>query len=190
MHALEAGKVVAIPTDTVYGLACSPQVRGAVDSVFELKGRAEDKPLPVLGATLDDLGDVAVFDHRALTLARRFWPGALTLVLPRNGSFTADLGGGEKRTVAVRVPKHPLARELLATTGPLAVTSANPSGEPPAATAGEVRAYFPGLEVLDGGPSAGAPSTVLALVDRPQVLRRGEIAEAELAVDDLDAPDR
>ena len=179
---LRGGGVVVIPTDTVYGMACLPRLADAVQEIFRLKGRAEDKPLPVLGDGVGDLETVAEFDDRARALARTYWPGPLTLVLPRAKGFDYDLGGDDRSTVGVRVPQDGLTLELLGTTGPLAVTSANRSGEPPAATAEQAREIF-GDSVpvyLDGGPGGGEPSTVVSLVGPPKVIRDGAITYGEL----------
>lgn len=173
-----------IPTDTVYGLACLPDLPDAVHKVFELKGRPDDKPLPVLGDGFEALATVALFDERASELARRFWPGPLTLVLPRGVDFTHDLGGNDATTVAVRVPQNEVVLGLLSKTGPLATTSANRSGEPPAGSVAEARTIF-GEEVtayVDGGPCLGLPSTVLSLVGPPRVLREGALAAEEVLV--------
>lgn len=180
--ALDRGKAIVIPTDTVYGLAARPENAAAVRSVFEIKRRADDQPLPVLGADSNDLARVVVMDERAVALGRDFWPGSLTLVLARAEGFPYDLGDDGIGTVAVRVPDHPIALELLARTGPLAVTSANRSGAPPAITIEEARAAL-GDEVgvfLDGGRVGGAPSTVLDLSGEPRILREGAVPESEL----------
>ena len=180
--ALRDGGVVVIPTDTVYGLACLPRLGDAVHSIFELKGRPDDKPLPVLGDGVGALEAVAVFDDRAAELARRFWPGPLTLVLPRTPGFFHDLGGDDSSTVAVRVPQSAVTLELLSQTGPLATTSANRSGEPPATSIAEARSVF-GEEVaayVDGGACRGLPSTVLSLVGPPLVLREGALGREEV----------
>lgn len=177
-----SGGVAVIPTDTVYGLACLPGVPTAVARIFELKGRPDDKPLPVLAHDVGQLGDVADFDERAIEVASRFWPGPVTLVLPRAAGFTPALGGDDPTTVAVRVPQNEVVLELLRATGPLAVTSANRSGETPAATAAEAEEIF-GSDVpayVDGGLGGGVASTVLSLVAEPRVLREGAVARAEL----------
>lgn len=181
LEALRSGGVAVIPTDTVYGLACLPRLREAVERIFALKGRPDNKPLPVLGDGIEALKAVAAFDRRAEELARRFWPGPLTLVLARHPGFTHDLGGDDLATVAVRVPQSEVALELLGEIGPLATTSANRSGEPPATSADEARSIF-GDEVayLDGGPCRGLPSTVLSLVGSPRVLREGALAPDEV----------
>ena len=180
--AVGAGRVCVIPTDTVYGVAASLTVPGAIDRLFALKGRPRDKPLPVLGGDAASLEDVVSFDEPARRLAERFWPGPLTIVLPRSRGFTVDLGG-EGTTVAVRVPAHRIALELIRATGPLAVTSANRSGAPPFTTAAEAVAEFgDDVCVLDGGTCDGAPSTIVSLAPTPIFLREGGVsAEAVLA---------
>ncbi len=174
--ALRAGDLAVIPTDTVYGLASSLSDDG-VARIFEAKGRPETKPIPVLAGSLEDVQHIAVVDDRATSLARRFWPGPLTMVLARAPGFVADLGGGETRTVAVRVPKQPLALEVLRALGPLAVTSANLSGSPPVETVEEARALFADKvgAYLDGGRCTGVPSTIVFLAGERRILREGAL---------------
>lgn len=153
----------------------------AVARVFELKERDTEKSLPVLAADQQSLGAVARFDTRADRLAERFWPGPLTIVLPRATGFTPDLGA-EHDTVAVRVPDSEAARGLLRASGPLAVTSANRSGEAPVDSIEAARSLF-GDSVgayLDGGRLQGEPSTVVSLIDDLRVLRLGAISEDDL----------
>lgn len=178
---LAAGGAVVIPTDTVYGVAASLEVPGAIDELFALKARERDKPIPVLGHDAASFAAVGVLDDRAGKLAARFWPGPLTLVVPRAEGFTVDLGDA-RDTVALRVPDHALAREILRRTGPLGVTSANRSGEPPAATAAAARAALgPDVPIVDAGVCAGSPSTVVGLTTRSlRILRPGSLTLAEL----------
>lgn len=180
-RAIAAGDVAAIPTDTVYGLACDPYSRGAVEKIFELKVRPRHSPLPILAHGLSSLEAIARLTEPGRALADAFWPGPLTLVLPRSEDFDAYLGEGAEDTVAVRVPAHDLCLELLARTGPLAVSSANTSGAPPLADAASVRASFAELAILDGGRAAGIASTIVSLVEpSPRVLREGTIGRAEV----------
>lgn len=174
--ALQAGHLAVIPTDTVYGLAAGLS-EAAIHSIFEAKGRPETKPLPVLVSSLDQAESIAVLDDRARRLAGRFWPGPLTLVLPRATGFDVDLGGDERRTVAVRVPKQRLALEVLRAAGPLAVTSANLSGAAPAETIEEARDAFEGRvhAYLDGGRCTGLPSTIVFLGGERRILREGAL---------------
>ena len=180
LEELKAGRLVVIPTDTVYGVAARPDDPDAVGAVFAAKGRPSDKPLPILAATPSDLDRVAALGDAA-RLAARHWPGPLTLVVPRAPGFDHDLGGEpggwESQGVAVRVPACEVALELLRASGPLAVTSANRSGRPPATTVAEARAAL-GDEVriyLDGGICAGRASTVVSLLGEVELLRAGPV---------------
>ncbi len=177
-RALTSGRVVAIPTDTVYGLAVEPHQPGATDSLFALKGRPRDVRLPVLVADEEQvLRLAAVVPDLARRLMTRFWPGALTVVLPRRPGSSADLGA-DGSTVAVRCPAHPVPAALCRITGPLATTSANLHGQEPLTTANAVKAAFGGAlsEVLDGGTCAGLPSTVVGCAGpEPELLRQGRI---------------
>lgn len=168
---LDAGGVVALPTDTVYGLAARIDRPRAVDTVFALKDRPSGLALPVLVGSVDQVQVVAAsFPPGARALAAAFWPGPLTLVVD-SGEDLPSLGG-DGVSVGVRLPDHPVARALCRASGPLAVTSANRHARPPCTTAGEVVAAFaeggasgdpaPRLAlVLDGGRCDGVPSTVI-----------------------------
>ena len=145
-----------------------------------MKGRPASKPLPVLGGSIEDLESVVDLDDDGRVLADRFWPGPLTLVLPRSSGFTHDLGGA-RDDIAVRIPASVGTLALLREIGPLAVTSANRSGEPPAVTAAEARAALPAIShILDEGPCAGMPSTVATLYPEVRVLREGAVALGDL----------
>jgi tRNA threonylcarbamoyl adenosine modification protein (Sua5/YciO/YrdC/YwlC family) len=174
---------VVLPTDTVYGVAARPDVPGAVEAIFRVKARAQEKPLPILGADLDTLAAVAAFDERARALAARFWPGALTMVLPRASDWRHHLGGSDDGTVAVRVPDSAMTRLLLERSGPLAVTSANISGDAPATSVDAARSALGDAVAvyLDGGRCGGLASTVVSLVGEPEILRTGGIDATELA---------
>lgn len=182
LGALAAGQAIVLPTDTVYGVGALPTDPRAIAAIFAAKGRPEDKALPVLGAELTALTQVAEFTGPARLLADRFWPGPLTLVLPRAAGFDHDLGGTDPSTIAVRIPAFAPTLELLAMSGPLAVTSANRSGEPPAATVHDARDALGDVigVYLDGGRVAGAPSTVVSLVGEPAVLREGALPASEI----------
>ena len=179
---LRTGRPIVLPTDTVYGIAALPGETGAVDAVFAAKGRPDDKPLPVLGATLAELERIAQLDDAARALARAFWPGPLTLVVPRAQGLTWSLGTGSAATIAVRVPRCDIALRVLERAGPLAVSSANRSGRPAATTVAEARAAFgDAVRVyLDGGRRAGAASTVVSLIEGTRVLRSGAISESHV----------
>jgi len=179
-RALEAGDAVVFPTDTVYGLGARPD---AARRLFEIKGRPRDLTLPVLAAGVADARGVARFDGRAEALAASFWPGGLTIVLPRAASSAGWDLGEQRETVGVRVPDSEVARSLLSMTGPLAVTSANPSGEPTPATCEEVRAALGegvAVYVCAGAAPGGTPSTVVDLSGEPRILRAGPIPIEDL----------
>lgn len=182
LRALDAGEPIVIPTDTVYGLAVRPELSEAVKRIFEVKERPDERALPVLGADRRMLEKVVRFDDTARRLTEAFWPGPLTLVLPRADGFDHLLGGTDDGTVAVRVPALTPTLELLARTGPLAVTSANRSGAPPAVTVEEARAALGDqIEVfIDGGRVGGAPSTVIGLMPEPVVFREGALSKAAI----------
>ena len=177
LGALNEGRLVVMPTDTVYGLAARPDRPSAVEAIFSLKGRPRAKPLPVLAAGVEELAAIVVLDERVRRLAARFWPGPLTVVVPRAPGFDTDLGGSGD-TLGVRVPASDLALGLLRVGGPLAVTSANRSGEAPPATAQEARrALGDSVSVyLDAGRVGGEASTVVSLAGEPELLRAGPIS--------------
>jgi tRNA threonylcarbamoyl adenosine modification protein (Sua5/YciO/YrdC/YwlC family) len=192
IQALGNGSVVALPTDTVYGLAVLPSVASAVDRLFALKERPKDVPLPVLVASWPEVDDLAgPLDTAAELLAARFWPGPLTLVVPRRLGFDTDLGGprSARRTIGVRWPDHPVVDSLCRQLGPLVVTSANLHGSPPATTASEVADVFSGhvgaeapAVILDGGLCNGLPSTVVECRGpATRCLREGAIPWSEIA---------
>ncbi|HEX9681855.1 MAG TPA: L-threonylcarbamoyladenylate synthase [Acidimicrobiales bacterium] len=179
---LRAGKVVVVPTETVYGVAVDPFAAGATERLFELKGRDRTQPVAVLVADLQRAEALALFDDRARRLAARFWPGPLTLVLGRDAGLAVDLGVGAD-TIGLRCPGHPVVRMLVERVGPLATTSANRTGEPTPLTASEVDEVFrDGVAlVLDAGRCGAAPSTVVDLTgDDVHVIRSGIISEAEI----------
>lgn len=140
--AVRSGRLIVFPTDTVYGIGTMPQDAAAITRLFEAKDRPRDLTLPVLTASLDAARALARFDDRAERLAAALWPGALTLVLPRTDAIGGWDLGGDGRTIGVRVPSHPLALAVLAAAGPLATTSANRSGDPPAESCDELHATF------------------------------------------------
>lgn len=196
--AARRGELIVFPTDTVYGIGTRPDVPTATDRLFEAKQRPRELELPVLVPTVGIARSVAVLDGRAERLAAALWPGPLTLVLPRSADASGwDLGGDPAR-VGVRVPHHPLALALLAETGPLAVTSANHSGRPPARTCDELHASFEdrvAVYVCQDLPLDGVASTVLDLAHGPAtIVREGSLARdvlIELLPDErslLDSP--
>lgn len=181
-EALSSGGVVVFPTDTVYGLAGRGDLPASTDRLFETKRRPRDLTLPVLAATVEDAATVAVFDARASVLARRFWPGGLTLVLPRTDRTRTWELGEERETIGVRIPAHQIALTLLAMAGPLAVTSANRSGSPTSTTCQGIRAALGDVVAVylcAGEAPGGVPSTVVDLTGaEARILREGAIPPA------------
>jgi tRNA threonylcarbamoyl adenosine modification protein (Sua5/YciO/YrdC/YwlC family) len=178
------GELIVIPTDTVYGLGTRPDDPAATARVFAAKGRPRDLELPVLVPTAEAARAVAVFDERAERLVGAAWPGPLTLVLPRSADAAGWDLGGDPTTVGVRAPRHPLALAILAETGPLAVTSANRSGDPPAETCDEIHTLFGELVTVylcQGDRLEGKASTVLDLAHGPaSILREGALPREAL----------
>ncbi|MBM3694602.1 MAG: threonylcarbamoyl-AMP synthase [Actinobacteria bacterium] len=176
--ALRKGAVVGLPTDTVYGLGADPFSAEAVASLFALKGRPAVKPIPILTASVEHAARLGVIEGAALEAARAYWPGALTVVVPRVPGLPEWVGDPEGDSVGIRVPDHPAALALLTASGPLAVTSANRSGEVPAVDAAGARAMF-GARVAAylPGPGGGlAPSTVVDFTGpAPRVVRSGPV---------------
>ena len=184
IEVLRRGGVVAFPTDTVYGLGANIFLPRAVERVFELKGRPRNQPLPVLVSSFDQVAGLASVPPGATTLAKRFWPGALTLVLAALEA-APKLVTASSGKVAVRLPHHPIPLALIRGLGaPITGTSANLSGQPPARTAQEVRAQLREKVdlVLEGGPPPGGrESTVVDLTGKaPVVLREGAIPREEI----------
>lgn len=177
--ALHAGGVVALPTDTVYGLAVSGALDGAVERLYAAKDRPPDRAIAILCADRAQAETLVTFTPAAARLADAFWPGGLTLVLPvRPGALPAAYPP-DTHTLGVRVPGHACPRALATALGPLPTTSANRSGEPEAGSAAEIVTLLgPALAaVVDGGPAPGGPpSTVVdATGDELRILREGAI---------------
>ncbi len=182
---LSSGGIVAIPTETVYGLACSAFSDAAVEKVFRAKGRPQDNPLIVHISDADMLPQVvASFGKKAEALAEAFWPGPLTLVLPKGEKIAQSVSGGLE-TVAVRMPSHQVARAIIKKAGiPLAAPSANLSGSPSPTEADHVIADLDGridAVCISGSADVGVESTVVTLVtDPPRLLRPGGITAEQL----------
>ncbi|HEX6934918.1 MAG TPA: L-threonylcarbamoyladenylate synthase [Actinomycetes bacterium] len=182
--AVRRGELVVLPTDTVYGLGTDAFSPDAVAGLLAAKGRGRDLPVPVLVGSPRTLDGIATgLSPAARSLVEAFWPGGLTLVARAQPSLQWDLGdtGG---TVAVRMPLHPVAIELLQATGPMAVSSANISGRPPATTVDEaVEQLGEAVSVyLDGGPSGEpVPSSIVDVTGEvPRLLRAGAVDEQAL----------
>jgi L-threonylcarbamoyladenylate synthase len=181
---LRSGGVVAMPTDTVYGLVAVAADRAAVDRVYEAKVRDPNQPMPVFVASLEQAGLIAEFNDVAKCLMQRFWPGALTIVLRKKPSFqTRAVAAGD--TIGLRAPRDPALRELALQLGPLTGTSANIAGREECHTAAEVRAQLgDAVDLIVDAPieGAGRPSTIVDCTDpaRVRVLREGAVAREAL----------
>jgi L-threonylcarbamoyladenylate synthase len=182
--AAKAGRLIVLPTDTVYGIGTRPDDPAATARLFAAKARPRDLELPILTATAVEARALARFDARADRLAGACWPGALTLVLPRTEASVEWQLGGDPATIGVRVPHHPLALAVLAATGPLAVTSANRSGAPAARTCDELQTAFGdtvAVYLCQDEPLEGHASSVVDLAHGPaRLLRAGTVAPEAL----------
>ena len=185
VECLKSGGIVAIPTDTVYGLAADPFNASAVQRLYTLKGRPDGKPIPLVLSSIDDVHRVAqnlpdYFFH----LTNLFWPGGLTIIVEAKDLLPVLTAGGN--TIGVRIPNNPLLLKILQTFGgPAAITSANLSGEPPATSAQEIGEELASRidVIVDGGKTPGPiPSTVYDISVSPPLTRRhGVISEETLA---------
>lgn len=185
LQVLRSGGLVAFPTDTVYGVGALAFAADAVARLYWAKERPAERAIPILLGRASDVGTVAEdVSDMATTLARRFWPGPLTLVVRKAPDVPNSVASGP--TVGVRVPDHAIALAILQAAGPMAVTSANVSGQVPARTAREVTAQLDAKVdlVVDGGMTpGGVPSTVLDCTGEvPRILRPGPIS-----MDDIQA---
>jgi len=185
VQCLKSGGIIAIPTDTVYGLGADPFNADAVQRLYTLKGRPDGKPIPLVLSSVDDVYRVAqnlpdYFFH----LTERFWPGGLTIIVEAKDLLPVLTAGGN--TVGVRIPDNPLLLKILKTFGgPAAITSANLSGEPPATSPQEIGEELAARidMIVDGGKTPGpVPSTVYDISVLPPLIRRhGVISEKTLA---------
>jgi L-threonylcarbamoyladenylate synthase len=181
LELIQSGEPVVFPTDTVYGIGCDPWNPVAIGKIYEAKGRAATKAIPILLSGVGDLTMVVTDVPRAAqVLGEVFWPGGLTLVLPRRPELPKILSGSD--TVAVRVPDHDKLRELIARCGgAIAATSANKSGEPDSTDAASAQSALGDHVslVIDGGQvRGGVPSTVVDCTQSPvKILREGAITE-------------
>jgi len=183
LKALQHGGIVAFPTDTVYGLGALAFDNLAIESIYTAKDRPIEKAIPILIGDLSDLDQVAVnIPDMALRFAARFWPGTLTCIVPKKPTLPPAISATS--TVAVRIPNHPDALALLRAAGPMAVTSANLSGQASPVTAHAVYEQLQGRIplILDGGQTPGGiPSTLVDCTgESPKILREGPILLEEL----------
>ena len=185
VSAAKGGRLVVIPTDTVYGIGADAFDSAAVAALLAAKGRGRDMPVPVLVGSWHTIeGLVYTVPQSARELIRAFWPGALSLVVRQAPSLQWDLGDADG-TVMLRMPLHPVAIEVLRAVGPMAVSSANISGHPPAVSVDQARTQLgERVEVyLDGGPAEqGSASTIVDLSGpAPRILREGPISADAIA---------
>ncbi len=179
------GGLVVFPTDTVYGLGCDPFNVAAVERLIRVKGGRKGKPLPVLASGVGDVERIAVVDERTKKVANRFWPGALTLILPKRSIVLPDIVTFGSGSVGARVPNHEVALELVKLCGGVLVgTSANTTGKKPAISVEEaVGQLGDNVDmILDGGETKGrVSSTVVDLTsDEPKILRSGVISSQDI----------
>ena len=179
VEVLRDGGVVAFPTDTLYGLAVDPRNGGAVDRLFALKARDRNVAVPLVASDLEQATMAGEFGPRERRVADVFWPGPLSVVIPARPVIARGLLGGGG-TIAIRVPAHPVARDLAAAFGfCVTATSANTAGQQPAASADAVAVALPRVDLLldSGHTPGGAPSTIVAFDnDGPVLLRAGVVA--------------
>ncbi|MDD9952743.1 MAG: L-threonylcarbamoyladenylate synthase [Candidatus Woesearchaeota archaeon] len=170
---LKNGEVIGFPTETLYGLAADAFNEDAVSKIFELKERPPEKSLIVLISSKEQLTDlVQEIPKEAETLMEKHWPGPLTIVFKKKKGVPDIVA---KDTIAVRMERHTVARELIENVGPLVAPSANKDGQQPPETAAYVRENFPELYVVDGGDTLGIASTIISVVDGLKILREGAI---------------
>jgi L-threonylcarbamoyladenylate synthase len=193
--AVRRGELIVMPTDTLYGLGCDAFKKHAVASLLRAKGRGRDMPVAVLIGSRKTLDGLAYrMPKAARDLADAFWPGALSIIIRHAKTLDWDIGdtGG---TVAVRMPLQPVALEVLREIGPMAVSSANKTGQPPAVTAAQAQDQlgYSARTYLDGGPCpAAAPSTIVDVTgDVPRILRAGALSADDLraVLPDVEVPE-
>ncbi len=180
VEVLKAGGIILLPTETVYGIAVDASNNSAMEKIYKLKAREALKPLQIMVKDIERAKKLAVFNDGAEKLAKKFWPGALTIIL----KYKKDAGLAKFNkvddTIGLRIPDHKVALEILEAFGkPLAVSSANISGQEPAIEHDKAAYSLNGIDLLiDGGISkVGVSSTVVSLVDGIKILREGSISE-------------
>jgi len=182
---LRAGRIVAVPTDTVYGIAADMALPDAIERLFAAKRRPPEKAVAVLLADVEQAWTLGLESPAARVLGERFWPGGLTLVLPiRPGVTLPRILSDGMPTIGVRVPDHEVPRALARVLGPLPTTSANVSGEPDARDAAEIAERLGDAValVIDGGPISGGPASTVVdcTLEWPSILREGAIPLEEI----------
>lgn len=183
-HLLRRGELIVYPTDTVYGVGVAVSDEEAIRRLYSIKGRSPDKPLPLLIADAADVAKIAEPPAAARKLMDRFWPGGLTVVMPRRQGFRSLALAGQD-TVGLRVPDEDVTRDIIHTLGePITGTSANRSGQAAPTSAQQAAIQLGDLVsvVIDGGPRRGGQeSTVIAITgDKSKIVRRGAVSREEL----------
>jgi len=176
---MNKGELIVMPTDTVYGLAAMLYDEIALQKIYEVKGREQSKQIPLLISSIDQIKDIAIYDKKIKILMDRFWPGALTIVMMTTDEFMKKTG---ESTIAIRMPKHPKALELIDKYGVLRVTSLNKSGEPPLESIVEIKKTFghvvSGIYEHGQVPKSHISSTVIVYHDgKINILRQGAITK-------------
>jgi L-threonylcarbamoyladenylate synthase len=181
VETLKNGGVILLPTETVYGIAVDARNKSAVEKIYEIKNRDYSKPLQIMVSSVEEAKKIAEFNNKAQELAKKYWPGALTIILKLKPDYLANNFNKMNDTVGIRIPNHSLALEILrAFNSPLAVTSANISGKGDNISFAEAKTSLGDkLDLLiDGGSSdIGISSTVIDLTDEtnPKILRQGSV---------------
>ena len=178
---LNEGRLVLLPTDTVYGVAAIPTNKSAVEEIFQRKNRLDDQACAVLVSEASQASELVISSAEFELLSQRFWPGPLTVVIERSKHLDYFLGGNES-SIGVRCPDHGFVRSLTEAVGPLAVTSANSSGAETPENAKEAAEQLgENLLVIDGGRCKGKPSTVVNLLaNKIEILREGALGSEDL----------
>jgi L-threonylcarbamoyladenylate synthase len=168
---LKSGKVIAFPTETVFGIGAALNKSKAIRQIFKIKNRPKNKPLQILVATLEQAKELGKFNRKALELGKKKWPGPLTLVVYKTRKVSKLITGGSKK-VGLRIPKHKRLLELLKKSGPIVATSANKAGEKPALTVKEVKKNLPEIDfILPGRVKSGRASKVIDATQNFKILR-------------------
>lgn len=178
---VKEGGVIVFPTDTVYGIGCDPYSDSSVERIFAIKGRQDDKPLPVLAASIADAEKIVKLGKAGRVLAKKFWPGALTIVAPLADPKISDRVLAGRRSLAVRVPANKCALNLLYMCKYLVGTSANPSGRPAPTSAQEVALEGYDALLVDKSALIGVESTIVDVTTgTPKITRQGAISAGEI----------
>ena len=179
---MNKGEIIVIPTDTVYGLAACLYDKEALEKIYAVKGREQSKQIPILISSVNQIKDIAIYDKKIKKIMDKFWPGALTIVMKTTPDFKHKTG---EETIAVRMPKHSKALELINTYGVLRVTSLNKSGEPPLEDMNDIIKQYGNVvsKIYENGDvdKSQVSSTVMMFVnDEIKILREGTIDIKEI----------